>query len=144
MHENHSSLLNIIPWYQDKNLIFYREIVVDKRVHITAFGWPVSIICPDANGIKFSDVSAGQLLHYFKVKGNKDEQYRLEVKPDGIGIEVKNLRDFYLRTKDQAQYTWGEIRDFIAWKNRFAATDADSLAGNVPGVRTHGNQVRSY
>lgn len=114
----YNSLLNNVPWYKDKNLVYHREIVVDKNTHVSAFGYPVSIFNPNGNGLKFNDIE-GQLIFRFKNKGERNYQYKLEIVQNGLFLEKIDLKDFYLRPIQSELYTWKDIKQFIQWRNRF-------------------------
>lgn len=113
----HNSLLNHLSWYQDKDLVYHRELQIDKNTHVSLYGWPLSILTPNRYGIKFDDINGSLLKLRIKIP-HTEKLAEINFKPQGLSIQIIIL-NHSLDLEHQDFYTWVDIRDFIEWKNRF-------------------------
>jgi len=109
-------LLNLLPWYQENNGVYRRELSIDKATNISMYGWPVSIFSTKKYGLKCNEISSS-ILKYTQKIPHERQQIQVEIMEDGLLVSIINL-DFYMTTEEVEFYTWSDIKNYINWINK--------------------------
>lgn len=118
--EKRDSLLNLLPWYQDQRFIYHRELVVNKGIHITMYGWPIDLFTVnDSFKCKITDKN----MKYHLKGAHKHRMLTVLFDEDGIMLQLWNNKPtlkYPIGKRLQLNiFSWKDIRNFVSWLNRF-------------------------